>query len=427
MTQSVQLSQQDKGTMWDALIYRRWLIVLFAILGFCIGLGVVLFKPPVFKASTLVMVQPAPQMMPATSGLPSMSTPPLESFILSQVEILRSQELLQKLADAHPGLSTASLARALEVEPVGRSLLLRVTFKQKEAHNAASLANELVALYLREQTAGRNNDIVKSRDWLEKRLQDLGQDLTKLDNDTAEYRRKHNLDVDLSDSTTLLRAKNIDAELEKARSEATTLELQHKQIETLNPQEQKVFVEAASNVSPMLAGLATEETKLMAERAQLLSQYGDRHPLVLQANARVNAVTGQKSSLIRNFIKNIGQQEKIMQAKVAMLTAEQTAVQEELKRQKSVLVPLTQMQQQKEIKDRLYKKYLSRYQDFLSAEYVAPLDAKVVSKAVPPQKSSDLNAFLLVLMATIAAFLLGIFLALLLDDFTTEKNGDYND
>lgn len=127
----------------SAIRRRWWLVVLLSILGAVGGYFANGKKVATYQARALVNIQP-PQN--ALGGTVFLSDP--DRYVLSQLSVLQSSFIAEKVATQYPGQTTDSVSRAITVTHEPRSDLVTVGVTLADPQQAAAIANTYVNTYI---------------------------------------------------------------------------------------------------------------------------------------------------------------------------------------------------------------------------------------------------------------------------------------
>jgi uncharacterized protein involved in exopolysaccharide biosynthesis len=129
--------------LFSALRRRWWLVVLLAILGAVGGSFATRQKVATYEARALVNIQP-PQN--ALGGTVFLNDP--DRYVVSQLSVLQSSFIAEKVAAQYPGQTTASVSKAITVTHEPRSDVVRVGVTLADPQQAAAIANTYVNTYI---------------------------------------------------------------------------------------------------------------------------------------------------------------------------------------------------------------------------------------------------------------------------------------
>lgn len=127
-----------------AAVRRRWwLIGSLAILGGILGLLAGGDKTVAYQARAVLNIQP-PQN--ALGGTVFISDP--DRYVISQLSVLRSEGLAQRVASAHPGQTSQSIANAVSIAHEPKSDIVTIGVTLADPEEAKNIANDYVTSYI---------------------------------------------------------------------------------------------------------------------------------------------------------------------------------------------------------------------------------------------------------------------------------------
>ncbi len=297
----------------------------------------------------------------------------------------------------------------LTVRPVLRTQLLRVNFVSESPQTAAEVANAVADTYLDGILEGRLESSRRASQWLTGRLQDIRKDLERSEQALQSFRDKQQLvsvggergllEQDLTESAQKLReARRRKAELgaaydiiDKAGGNTALLE----------------------QIGPLMEIKLVQEAKTMLIKAReeyqaLDLKYGEQHPKLITVR---NAVQSAERSY----------QSQLVSAASALKNEYQLAVETERRlsesegRAKQQMRSLDQKDYELGVLNRdvqsnreLYQLFLSRFKGSESTDNYADVNARVVETAVPPAGAFKPRKGLIAALSAILGLLLGI-------------------
>lgn len=301
MTTNLTLSDLVKS------VWRRplWLIVP-VVLGLAAAWGALQVLTPIYRASTLVMVEK--QKVPAdyvkatvTMGMEErLSTIEQQITNRSNLErIVQEMDLYPELRQQEPMEKVVRVARDnLTVAKKGDSVFT-IFFKDPDAVKAANTANRVAELFIQENLKLRENQAQGTSTFLEAELQETKLRLEAQEARIADFKRMYmgqlpeQRDTNLSAVGQLQDKLEINMEaLDKAETRKIILQ---RQISELSQLSQPVI----QQLPPISTGprAPTRLEQLQAQLAELRSRYTDRHPDVVRLTAEIEQVRKMESQI----------------------------------------------------------------------------------------------------------------------------------
>ncbi len=423
-----------------AVIRRQYRLILLTA-GVIVGVALiyVLSATPLYRAETLILVDPAEQNLLDSSQSSSFSNSSLNARVGSEVEILRSaamslavvndanlitdpefgpslstkQRLLQAigLRDSSPADGKALLqgvltrfSKATDVKRLGLTYIISVGVTTEDPERSARLANEMASSYIERQIAAKVGGSLSSRDVLQERVATA---------QSALALSEEQLDSFIFDNLDRLEAESGDAAIAALRaaiSAAQDTRLQSK----ITAQTAQSYLtsqdwEGLSNSlqDTALQALADQRSAL----EQRLGQVAADTPLALNLRASLETL---EQNLERRASLQLGNlQDQVAQSDENIdgfrNDIRQTLLSSELSSE--TLAEIYALQQGAEQSRRQYQILLSRLADLETQAGIQVADSRVVSEALPPLNPTSPNVRLILAIALMTAMGIGTALA----------------
>ncbi len=421
-----------------ATIRRQWRIVLAAIaVAAAIGLTYIVTAVPIYSATaTLLIDRNNSQIVEQLSTIGGVVED--EASILSQVEVLQSEtiglavinslnlaenqefgaartSLLSSIIDTIRSLVNVSqwfspeketviddetLKRALSdqllsnlsVKRIGRTYALELTYNSTSPVLAAQIVNAVASAYLVDKLNSKYEATKRASDWLSDRIAELRQRALETDLAVQKFRAEHNLisagnngllsDQQLAESNSAL----ILAQSETARARARVQRIDH--ILATDDVDAVVTDILDSSVANDLRKKYLESSKVEAEitgrlggnhvqAVRLRNEMQEYRRLMFQEVSRI--AQSYKSDLEVSEAREKSLAESVARATDVSNSASQTQVQ------------LRELQREAETYKNMYQTFLQRYQEAMQQQSFPVTEARVISKAMPPEGPSKPN------------------------------------
>ena len=408
----------------------------------CVGVAVM---PVRYVATADVVVDPhRDQALDLRQNAPD---PPADASVDTQVELLKSRALVERVAgvlhlerdpEFNPALRPSPWARltdhdhapaalheavidqlvhALKIARVGFTYVIGVSVRSRSPEHAATIANAFTTLYLQQQLDAKSTASRRASDLLGGRLGGLRAEVGAAEQEVERYKAAHGL-MTLTDSqgatATEQEISNLDAQLAAAsgqRAEAEArLAAATSQTAAGGPGDD--LGEVLN--SPVVQELRKQRDEIAKQIAELQGRYGPRHPDLLKAQRQRDELDAQISQEIARVISNLRVQVEVARSHSKAIASAVAASKAELARNNSASVELKQLQQNLDSVRTLYQSFLDRSKLTLAQDGMAQPDARLVAAAKPPLSPAPPNRLLLLggaLMASMLAGVLAIWIA----------------
>ncbi|MEO0412400.1 MAG: polysaccharide biosynthesis tyrosine autokinase [Pseudomonadota bacterium] len=433
----------DVRVVFLALRRRLALLGLGAIAGLFLGWLAALMVPKQYYASAQLLVNPPAQALVDVEALEQ--AVPSQSFVDSQVELLRSRPNAQAAAQAaqlalHPiitqrleaaaqsglfsfaywkrrvGFESASddqrvdaalqreqiaLAMVLEQQTIERVRLtdiISVGFASTDREVSAQIANAIAASYLERNRQQRLETIDEASSWLDGQIAQMRDDVVADENAVERYRAEKGLVNVSSGSLTDARRAEINRQLVIARTDLAEAEARLQRVETLVREGGDVETIAAILTSDTISSLRQEQAKMTRRRAELLARYGERHPSVVNVSAELSDINAQIQSEAKRIVTNLSNEVAVASSRLRSLRDEQSTLDTMAEDDEAARIGLRELERRANASRQLYETLLEGYQTSFvagNAEALSPV-ALLVSSATAPLDSAFPNQKLFV-------------------------------
>jgi protein tyrosine kinase modulator len=437
---------------WE-IARRRWPVGLAVFLiPLSAAIGLTLFLPRVYRASTVVLVDR--QQVPETfvrSTVTSAVETRLQTIGQEVLKRTRLEELIERF-DLYPELRARSMEAATEqmrrdigleqsVDPVvrrGSIVAFTVSYIGRDPDTVANVANTLAASYLAENSKVREEEASGTAGFLRKQLEDVKKRLEDQEARVSVFKRRHvgenprNMEANLTvleRITSQLRLNSDNQGRALARHEAFTRQLAGG--------DGTVAVAGAPGPEPTADPVAVRLVRLHQELAELKTRFRDTYPDVIrlkgdiavleaQVEGRPASETGPAQSDIapNPFAFKLKQSIAETEAELTALRAEERRLREDFAtyQRRVENTPLREQELQELSRDyettsELYRTLLKRYEEAQLAETLEQRQKgeqfRILEAAIPPNAPSAPSRSRLLTLGTVLAVALATGAALL--------------
>lgn len=460
----------DLRQMLRTLWRRRWLIVLCgALLAGAAWLYVGRIEP-VYTATSSVMLDSRRQRVADLREVLS-QTAPLQVTVLSEVELLRSHGLAERVAAKLDLFSDPEFDRALrppeppgifdfigdayaagmrmlfpppprvEVDPetrearrraavvnavgarltataVPQSLVIRISYTSNDPRKAARIVNAFAEAYVNDQLEARFEALRRGAAWLNERLETLRQSVVASENAVAAYRASIGLiETRGGGQINNQRLQEVSSQVVLVQARRTEQEARVARLEALLRENRGV--DAADEVldSPLLQRLKEQEAQLARENAELRLRYGANHPAMTKSNAELGAARATITAEVRKQSQTMRSELTVLRERETALTRQSRDLEALVLRQSGAEVRLRELEREAQVNRTLYESFLARFKESGEQEGIQQSDSRIISQAREPRVPSAPRARLIVVGALLAGLAIGMALALVVERF----------
>ena len=296
----------------------------------------------------------------------------------------------------------------LLVYPVGKSRIVAIEFRSKDAEIAARAANLIAELYLGLQEDAKKDQARSATTWLGANIESLRKRVAEAEARVEAFRSKTGLLV--GTGTTTLSAQQLSelsTQLAQARATRSDTQARAKMIrETLRDGRAFDIPDVANN--ELIRRLLEQRINLKAQLALELRTLLPQHPRIKELNAQLGDLEGQIRVAAERIVRTLENDARIAGARVESIEAS-------IEQQKGVVatanegeVQLRALEREARIQREQLEGYLGRYREASArdTDYGVPPDARIVSRAIVPQLPSFPKKLPIVGLATLAMLML---------------------
>ena len=311
----------------------------------------------------------------------------------------------------------ANFLKHVSAEANGLSTAITIYAVARTPEKAQAIADAMAQSYVADQVNAKRNANLGTSDWLDKRTNDLAQQLMMEQQAVEQYKVQHGLN-DSAPGSSLVdqQLSAINAQIVQARSD-----LAEKQAaaDRVGASAQTGDADTVSQViaSPLIVQLRTQQAELMRQEADLATKYGPLHPKLqgVQAQERdLAAKIGQEAARIADSLKNDVEAAKthVDSLQLSLLEAERQS-----NGQNQSKVALQALQSNADSTKAQYEAFVGRLRATEDQDTVAAPESRIISSATLPLEASSPKRWLIVGASIPLGLLIGILAALLQERF----------
>ncbi|MGH1329993.1 MAG: GNVR domain-containing protein [Paracoccaceae bacterium] len=410
------------GALWRTLWNGKWLIAL--VVGGCLLLGalyVLAWATPRYTATAALALEAREeQVIELESVMAGLGSD--QATVNTELEVIRSRRLLETLAleldlmkdpefnaalRPAPLLSGAGIARLLgrsapaplsdqeilddvvlallkriTVSNIRDSYVFRISANSEDRIKAATIADSLASLYMREQLQVKFEATEAATKWLTERVAELKIELARAETSVKEL----NAQTDLISPETLmalnrqlkeLRERALLAEVTAAEARAKTLRMKAAQ--------------QTGDLPEMAAAAADRELISVLERMAQDQPVGSR-----QFDARFD-----------ELLNRLGIEAARQDTQAQTLRKSVASLERQIESQSEDLLALEQLEREAEASRLIYEYFLSRLKETSVQQGIQQADSRIISNAMVPREPSSPRFGMVLSLATLMGLLIG--------------------
>jgi len=319
---------------------------------------------------------------------------------------------------AHLGREAAlgAFSSRLEIQGDG-SFVITLGFTSADPEKAARIVNRIAEMFVDDQLKAKLLATSRVSLWLEERLAALKREVEAAEAAVARFRAEHNLMAPAQAGPTLSDQElaELNRELIVARAQLAEKRAKLELVRRLQRSGGRLDSVPEVAASSLIANLRNQETELLRQEAELSTLYGEKHPRMQQLRREKANLEAKIRAEIERILKTLETEERGMAARVAALERQLSGVKTRTVRNREAEVRLRELERQAETSRKLYEELLARYKETREQQETVEPDVRIVAKATPPVSPSTPGPRLFAAVGGGVFFVLGAFLALVLE------------
>jgi len=420
---------------------RKYLILIFVMVGAFLSYFYVSNIQEQYESRARVMLtNPSLDGKPSNALQTFFSTGKLDvADLLSQIEIIKSPAIIQKLAVKNNLFQDPEFAgslsfntfndipihrqraiinritRHLSITPVLGTSIIEVQMKTRDPVKSAEIVNALIDVYRTNEVERLQNEAHKQSNWLAQRLEKL-EDQAKSAEITLEHaKEKNNVNMIKSDDSRLVKIDYLTQELLHAQAAQTQTQATLKAIEEARKNNRPIDAIPDILNNKVIEDLKSEDGKILKREGFLKQRYGVNHPAMVEFRAELKGFKNrlnQEIETIYDTLKNkLIIEEKRLEGLNEKIAQYRTSYQNDKEQRLEIRNLETSANTARSLLNNFTKSYLESLQNL-------KLDnnpIRVIVSAIPNHAPVHPKKSLIIVLSTITCFFLGLFVALILE------------
>jgi succinoglycan biosynthesis transport protein ExoP len=350
LSQSLAAPRADHGLTVSDVFHRvlahRWFIVACAVTCLALSWVYILRKPPIYEASAILRIDPTRAGSLGLTDTPAPAPAEPDDDIHTEIVILKSDGVairaLNSLRDDEFLRFTGSsrngalipeevesltyeqqrlinkLEKQLTVKQIDGTELIAVTVKDKDPEIAASLDNNIVKAYARQNFENRNRSVSQLRTWLSAQMNDLKNQVNASQKALANFEQEnHVIDTGGASNTIADRLHFLSEQLSTAQANRITKEGEMHAAQVGSPSEL-----ASLFPNPKLSTLQSAQGTLYAQYAQLSTKFGAKYPPLENLTKQMQQIDSEIAVEVQSARNRLRQEYEAAKQAQDMLQAE---------------------------------------------------------------------------------------------------------
>lgn len=438
------------GDILAILQRHQKLILLTVVIGLLIGGAYIFFTPPRYTASTSILIDPRQNNM-----YPDIIA---ESFVFqetlsidSQIEVIRSTKLLQKVADRaglygsianhssgfwssvtsvfddEPDEKTkafqeeqyrnrlfAGFTSGLTVERVNKTYVIKISYTSRNAEHAARMANLVAEVYLDDELEAQYEASQRSNVWLKERIQKLRKELSEAERAVESYKEAN--DIVQTGGRMLIsdqQLSELNSNMIVARAESAQAKVRYERIREMIEDENAKLMSGDIFSNGVVNSLRTEYIKLSRASREILRKQGSEHEAYRNLRRQMDDIQRLILEEYKRIAEGYKNEYEIAKSKEEALSKELDAVKDTSRASHMNQIDLRELERRADSTRQLYEKMLDKFNEQAERQSVPVVHARIISRASVPLTHSWPNTQIIMTLSLLAGLAAGIALAVL--------------
>ncbi|MGO4406369.1 GumC family protein [Bosea sp. RAF48] len=298
----------------------------------------------------------------------------------------------------------------LLVFPVGRSRIVSIEFTSVDPALAAKAANTIAETYLEFQEAAKQENARSASNWLSTTIEPLRKRVAEAEAKVEDFRSKNGLLVGSNNTTiTSQQLTDLSSQLSSARSQQTEAQAKAGLIRDAIKQGRTFEIPDVAN-NDLVRRLIEQRVNLRAQIAAESRSLLPEHPRIKELNAQLLDLEGQLRAAAERTVRTLENEAKIAGQRVESFQAALDGQKKNVSSANDSEVQLRALEREaRTLRDQL-EQYMQRYREAVARDTMnaTPADARIISRAVQPTEPSFPKKVPVMLVATLATFLVAL-------------------
>lgn len=298
----------------------------------------------------------------------------------------------------------------LLVFPVGRSRIVAIEFTSVDPALAAKAANTIAETYLEFQEAAKQENARSASNWLSTTIEPLRKRVAEAEAKVEDFRSKNGLLVGSNNTTiTSQQLTDLSSQLSAARSQQTEAQAKAGLIRDAIKQGRTFEIPDVAN-NDLVRRLIEQRVNLRAQIAAESRSLLPEHPRIKELNAQLQDLEGQLRAAAERTVRTLENEAKIAGQRVESFQAALDGQKKNVSSANDSEVQLRALEREaRTLRDQL-EQYMQRYREAVARDTLnaTPADARIISRAVEPTEPSFPKKVPVILVATLATFLVAL-------------------
>jgi polysaccharide biosynthesis transport protein len=322
-------------------------------------------------------------------------------------------------SEPQEGIITAFQNRVV-VNRVGFSNLIEISYSSSSPVRAAEIANAIASVYLADQEKAKLETNRRARDWMQERLQELGEQALAAERAVSAYKTKNNLVPIGGKPIDEQQVSELSSRLVAARaqtSEALAKLNRYEAILETNPANSSSIgnLDAAGAdalSSPIITNLRQQYLELERRVAEWTPRFGRDHAAVVNLRNRMRELRSSILDEVKRYAETSRSELEVAKQRQQEIEKRMSEAVEQSRSTNLAEITIRELESKAKSLRSLHDTFLQRYVGAAQQESFPIAEARVMYPAVPPQNKSKPKGPMIMALGLVGGLGLGLGLGL---------------
>ena len=364
-------------------------------------------RPAVYAATSTLLVERSTDRVIDIKQVvdTSVDSSLTDAQLLTHIQQIRSHTFLSRVATSFTPEEQAKIRAPyvaqpvedvihdnLKVERTGRTLLIGITARHRNAEMAQLIANRIADQYIVHLLHRSTTSNDSALTFLKGQVEDLRKKLEAADRKAQLYREEHNLvSLDQNQNLNAERLRTLSTSITRARVARLGLEAKLSQIEAILEGKGDLRQLASTPEFSGYAEVQKQIDQVRAKRTSLAERYGRLHPFMLENASSLETLERLRQQQIAAAMSDLRNQREKAATEESQLTTELAAAEKESLQREQLASTYNVLRREAESTRETYSQILSRLNETTISSRLQNTNIKVVGRAGLPTRPVEPN------------------------------------
>lgn len=302
----------------------------------------------------------------------------------------------------------------LTIRRVGLTYVIDIKFRSLKSERAAQIANALADAYIFDQLESKYQATRRAGVWLQDRLRELREQASNAERAVAEFKSKNNI-VESGDGKLMnqQQVSELNTQLVVAREKTSETRARLDRIEQIISSDVPDATVADTLKNDVVSKLRSQYLDLSAREADWSARYGRNHLAAVDLRNRMREIQRSVGVELRRTAETYKSDYEIAKQREDNIRDELDQAVSVSKVTNQAQVQLRDLASSAQSYRSLYDNFLQRYMESVQQQSFPITEARLISRASPPTKSSDPKTFLILGFAAFGGIAFGMGIGLI--------------